>query len=394
VRRAIVVAIGLVSARVEADPWVDAIAHHDLEGLRAQLPSPAAKCGLTIVYAQRRDLLRAALYLDGCDEATLPDAIRDDLSRALRKLRKELKDSELTELYIDTRPAGLVGEIDALPGEHFTTPITVWVPAGTHVVKAASATQTFTNSITTKRHSSGHIFLDAGRPAIAAPKPGVVVFGEGGGDVGDKQDAPPPDLKHPTLLPNKYVNGGTTGGEQIDDPLAVRENRIAPPYPPSFRVGLRVGAGAFGHSGGSRIAPSIALVTRMAAPWEAVGAYRPFELGLRIDWSRRGGDDGRFDEFAASVECDKVIAATDAAWIAIGLALRGDLVRIGTMIGALPLHGPGVSAAASIDLALRDLPIAFGVRYEQGVTELVDGIREHAILVEAGFDYRHFQYRR
>ena len=97
--------------------------------------------------------------------------------------------------------------------------------------------------------------------------------------------------------------------------------------------------------------------------------------------------------FAANLEADKIIFATDAAWIAAGLALRGD-VRTQAMIGTMPIHGTGISGGATIDLALRSLPIVFGVRYEQGITELAEGIHEHAVLIEAGVDLRQFRYRR
>ena len=360
--------------------------------MRAQLPSPAASCWLSLMYAKHRDLLRAGLYVETCDPTAVPEDVRDDVERATRELRKKLKDSELSELYVSTQPTGLVAEIDALPAEHFTTPATLWVAAGPHQVRAISEGIAFTNSITTNPHASAHLFLDAGKPKAAAPKDGNVRFDEGG-DVGEQQDAPPPDVKHGKLRPKKYIDGGTSaGGELLDDPLAVHE-RFVPPHPPALRIGLRAGGGSFGHTGGDRIAPSVALVTRMTAPWEELDASKPFELGLRADLSRRGGDDARFDVFGASAELAKILIATDAAWIAGGLALRGD-ARTATMIGAVPVHGFGLAAGASIELSLRSLPIVFGVRYEQGLTELVDGIREHGVLIEAGVDLRRFRDRR
>ncbi|MDB4956911.1 MAG: hypothetical protein JWO36_4480 [Myxococcales bacterium] len=381
---------GAAHAKTRLD---DAVAQQDLEQLRSQLPNPSASCWLSLVYEKRGDLPRAGLHLENCNEAQVAADVRDELARAVRELRKTLRDSELSEVYVQTQPAGLVAEIDALPGEHFTTPATVWVPAGHHEVHAISEGIAFTTSITTKPHSRALILLEAAKPKTASTRTGVVEFGEEG-DVGDKQDGPPPDVKHGTMLPKKYIDGGTTAGaEEIADPLAVHERRSVPLHPPALRTGLRVGGGTFGHAGGSRIAPSVAMILKIAAPWEPIGARRPIELGVRLDWSRRGGDDAKFEAIGFQAEVDRIVAATDSAWIAAGLALRGD-ARTAAMIGTMPVRSFGLGGCASIELVVRDLPIVFGVRYEQGITELADGLREHAVLLEAGVDLRQFHDRR
>lgn len=95
----------------------------------------------------------------------------------------------------------------------------------------------------------------------------------------------------------------------------------------------------------------------------------------------------------ASLGADKVIAAPASAWLAVGVALRGEW-RIGEMVGGRPLHHAGLGAAATVELALRRLPVAVGARYEQGLTELVDGVREHAIVLELGGDLRVFHHAR
>src|SRR5881396_3796155 len=97
----------------------------------------ADKCSTGVAALAKHDLPRAALYLEGCDDAE---------PQAMRELHKKLDASELSVLEIVSKPAGLDAEIDALPGEHFTTPATVYVPAGTHEVHAGG----FANTVTTK----------------------------------------------------------------------------------------------------------------------------------------------------------------------------------------------------------------------------------------------------
>ena len=48
----------------------------------------------------------------------------------------------------------------------------------------------------------------------------------------------------------------------------------------------------------------------------------------------------------------------------------------------MPVHRYGIGGAASIELELRGSPIVVAARYEQGFTELSDGVHEHALVFE------------
>jgi hypothetical protein len=48
----------------------------------------------------------------------------------------------------------------------------------------------------------------------------------------------------------------------------------------------------------------------------------------------------------------------------------------------------GASAAAGIEVAFPTTPLTAGVRFEQGLTELVPGARDRALLLELGVDWR------
>jgi hypothetical protein len=70
--------------------------------------------------------------------------------------------------------------------------------------------------------------------------------------------------------------------------------------------------------------------------------------------------------------------------IALIAQLRGD-VRLGDTMDASTL---GASAAANLEVALPRAPITMGLRFEQGLTELVPGARDRAVLLEVGVDWR------
>ena len=47
-----------------------------------------------------------------------------------------------------------------------------------------------------------------------------------------------------------------------------------------------------------------------------------------------------------------------------------------------------MTAAADLELAFPTTPLTAGFRFEQGLTELVPGYRDRAVLVELGVDWR------
>jgi hypothetical protein len=104
---------------------------------------------------------------------------------------------------------------------------------------------------------------------------------------------------------------------------------------------------------------------------------------LRFDGSPRERDAMRFTDLGLSLGVARVLAAPDAAWLSLAVAVRGDL-RAGAPMG---LASTAAGATAELELALRSLPATLAARYEQGFAG------EHAILVELGFDLRRFHDR-
>ena len=68
---------------------------------------------------------------------------------------------------------------------------------------------------------------------------------------------------------------------------------------------------------------------------------------------------------------------------ASGAAGIGEVKAFGT-------KNRGLNVEEIAELALRKLPIVIGARYEQGITELATGVREHAVIIELGGDLRAF----
>jgi hypothetical protein len=228
--------------------------------------------------------------------------------------------------------------------------------------------------------------------AGAAPRPAVIDFTQDGeGDaLGDQHTGPPPDVAHPSLIQGKYRGvPDAASGEAIDDPLAPPA-RSPPPRP--VWLGVRLGAGMF-DDGDAAARPGIAL--------GLAGRYRLGDaifVAARADWSRRGGEvmaadaaavTRAIDALGASAGAGATVARSASSGLALALIgeLRGDL-RLTEERAAAPVRRAGLSLAAGAELALPSGPFTLGVRYEQGLTELVAGARDRAILAEVGVDLR------
>lgn len=368
-------------APATADPasLPDALTRHaeaDVTALRASLaaaPSdPEIRCTLGAVYARRGDLSRAALYLDGCYEAALPEPLGVEIRRSIRELKKPLRE-QLSELSITSRPSGLVAEIDALPGEKLVTPITIWVKPGPHTVTATGgAGQAITSSVTAEAYSRATLYLDAGAPSTNAPaKNGQVDFSED--NALEKTDGHPPDVKRGSILSKKLQGiAEPASGPKLEDPLATR----ARPAPLPLRLGLRLGGGMFDDGAAkARMRPSIAVAARLPLR----GALF---LAARLDGSRRGGDaEDAVDTLGASIGAGQTILGP---LVAIG-QLRGDL-RFADTRNKMSVRRLGASIAAGLELAIPSTPLTIGARFEQGLTELVPGARDRALLLELGVE--------
>jgi hypothetical protein len=378
----------LVAARTaSAGSLADALARHapaDVDALRAQLPGDASiRCTLGAIYAKRGDLSRAGIYLTDCEDAALPAELGEPIRKVAIETHRKLRDSDLAVLEIVTKPTGMMAEISALPGDPVLTPATVWIAAGSYEVKATLAGRTIANHVTTTAHSRSVVFLEDKAPAAPVVKAGKADFTDEA-EPEDRHTAPPPPIKHGSLMSNKLrgVADPAAAGPQLDDPLALVDDP-PPPVPPAMRLGLRAGGGSASHTGGSRLGPSLALEGHLVLAGDA----RPLELVARADWSRRGGDDAKLDALGATAGVAKVLAAPDTAWLSAGLGLRAEH-RFGDAMTTVSANGVG--AVASVELALRRLPVVVGARYEQGLTALVDGNHERAVILEVGFDLRAF----
>lgn len=363
-------------ARVLAGAAVLAVTATAAASPLAEPGDPATRCARGVELAARDDLPRALLYLTGCDEAALTDDLARDATRALRDVKQRLRASQLSELQIVTTPPGLVIELDALAGEKLRSPVSVWVAAGTHTVRAAGDGIAIQNTVTTEPFSRATLLLDAGTRPPASPTDGSVDFTEE--NALEQTSGPPPDIEHPSLMSDKYRGiAGPRVGPELADPLAIRAAPRARPW-----LGLRVGGGAF-DDGETPVAvrPALAATARFAL------AERVF-LAARLDWSRRGGAaDVAIDAVGASAGAGYTLLARPQLALAAIVQLRGSLHFADTRDG-MPVNALGAGAAAALELAFPRTPLSAGVRLESSFTELVPGARDRALLLELGVDWR------
>jgi len=374
----------LVPAVAEAGPLANALARHgaaDVTALRGQ-SDVATRCTLGAIYAKRGDLTRAGLYLDGCDDSELPEEVAVEIGKLARDTRRALEDSQLAELQILALPEGTKVEatIDALPDETLTTPVVIWIPAGHYEVHATVGGKLLSNVVDAKAHSRSTTIIDPhDQPTtIVAPKDTSVDFNEEG--AAESTTGPPPDVKRQPLLPCRFTGTCTDAAESLADPLAERATTSAHP---GWRIGARFGGGMFNGGGDARAGFAAAAVGRLALRGSLFAA-------ARLDWSRRGGSvmaDHGIDAVGASAGVGATVLDVAALDLAVTAALRTD-VRFESMLDTLPVSRFGLGASLAVDAAIHDTPLSVGLRYEQGLTTLVPGDRDSAMLVELGVDWR------
>ena len=369
----------MAAGSASAGPLADALAKSDVAALRAQLPDPAARCTLGAAYAKKKDLPRAALFLSECAEVTLPDDVSADVARISRDVKKQLRESEMSQLSIVSRPVAMTAELDAMPAEPLITPTTVWVKAGTHTVTSTFAGKTYKTTVTVQPYARGSVYLDASAATTTPPTPkdGRVDFRED--NALEKTDGPPPDVKRRSLMTNKMLGiAGPRTEPEIADPLAT----APPPAPLPMWLGVRLGGGMFDDGAATaRVRPSVAAAARYMVSGPAF-------VAARIDWTRRGGKaDDSVDTIGVSAGMGYSVVDAHAIGIALIGQLRGDL-RFADTRNMMAVNRAGVTAAADLELAFPTTPLTAGFRFEQGLTELVPGSRDRAVLVELGVDWR------
>ena len=194
-------------------------------------PAAADRCADGLQFAKQGDLPRAALYLDGCDGPEAAD------------VQHQLGESNLSSITISTSPSGLPVETTAMPGEKLTSPVTIWAKAGTYDVKVVRDDLVYTQTVKLEPHSRVPVVIMASAPKATAPRTQVADFSDENA-AEPPASGPPPEQKHPSLLPCKFTNSCTLAGEAIDDPFGAGDQGPHDAARVPWRVGLRVGGGA------------------------------------------------------------------------------------------------------------------------------------------------------
>ncbi|MEO8699649.1 MAG: hypothetical protein ABI867_06375 [Kofleriaceae bacterium] len=382
------VTLAALAGEAAAGPLADALARHgdrDVDSLRAQRADVGARCTLGAVYAKRNDLSRAALYLTDCGDAELPDEVAADVARIGREVQRKLRDSDLAVIEVTTNPAKLVlsAETDALPGETFTTPATLYVKPGSYTVNARQGGNVFTSAVTAEKRSRTVAIVETEPRRFTKVGPPATKTADFRNDIAEdtQTTGAPPDIKHKNMIRDKYLKGlevqptvaTADNPNAIEDPLATHEAVRGAPR--TYWLGVRLGGGMFDDgASAARAGISVAGAARFTL------AGNTFLAG-RLDYSRRGGDAG-IDVLGAGAGIGQTVIDTHAIGIALLAQLRGDL-RL-----ADAANRAGLSVAAGVELALPRSPFSAGMRFEQGLTTIVPGARDRAVLFELGVDWR------
>jgi hypothetical protein len=302
---------------------------------------------------QPSELARAALYLDSCSD--------DDGIRVRNDVEHKLEATQLSHITITSLPDGVAGETDAMPGETFTTPATIWAKAGTYKITVGGQTV----EKTLEPHSRTTVIINVPPP----PKPsknGVVSFEE----EPEQHQGAPPAVKHGTMMPKRYLKPGAPAGEPLDDPFALR----GPDANLAWRLGVRL-TGGVEDSGNAHASLGVAAVADR--PLDG-----PFMLTTRLDYNHR-----QLDAIAANVGLGYLAVQRPSYVLTVSAEARAE-IRLQSTLDMMPVDRVGVGAAGGMAIALLDVPLVFGVRGELSASELLPGSRPRALLVEVGYDWR------
>ena len=325
------------------------------------------RCARGLELATGKDLTRARLYLEGCEG--------DDAASARKDVRKRMQDADYSELSISTNPSGIPITIDQLPGETLTSPTSVWVKAGTYTVATVADGTTYQSTVAVAPYTRASVLLDVKPKTVTAPKQKAVSFEQE--NALEQTTGAPPDVKRGSMIKGKFRGEMGPAGPQLADPLAYRDTRGPRPW-----SGVRIGGGVFDDGAASSSwRPSLALSARFTLRDDVFFA-------ARLDWSRRGGTaDTAIDSAGVSAGAGLTLASSRALAVAVLGQLRGDL-RFADAREMTSVHRAGIAVATGVELAFPTTPLTAGLRFEQGLTELVDGARDRAVLLELGLDWR------
>jgi len=229
-------------AAADACPSIVRVAAALVACIPLAVPSPALAddaaaralvCSRALAAPPATEVARVHLLLDLCLTVGDPGARRGEAEAARARALATLHAGDFAPVDIVVTPASAQVTVAALGDLAFTTPRTVWLPLGTHEVRAtAPGHQGGSVTVSIRSRDPGPPLRLTLLPAVApAPGEAEVDFSEEGaaGDVESASDLP--QAKHDELLKDKYRRGLAARGE--DDQ----------PAPPRLRAGIRLGAG-------------------------------------------------------------------------------------------------------------------------------------------------------
>jgi hypothetical protein len=327
-------------------------------------------CERGLMHHRDGDLPRAFLLLEGC---TSEDAVA-----AYDQAKTQLSNGEFAAVSVIINPEGATVTIDALGDEPFIAPRDVFVPVGTHIVRASSeGYEDFAAEFIVRSTSDYPLVLRLDRideAKKAKDNTSTVDFGdEPGAAVGEHVISVDPDVEHETLLPKRYRGGGV--GATIDGGAS------------RLSVGVKAGMTVASLSGGGSAADS-----RIGA---AAGGFATYSLGSafalqpELYFAQKGVDGGGLNYIVVpalamvAVEVHTKVRLYALAGPELAISLTSEVN--GQDITTFDL---GLAGGAGVLLPVVGRGLRIEGRYELGLNS-VDGddARNRAFTVSAGYAF-------
>jgi hypothetical protein len=150
----------------------------------------ADRCEDGKAFAAKGDLPRAALYLESCD---------GEYAKIRADVNHKLDATKLSAMTIVTSPSGFEATTDAMPGETFATPATIWAKAGTYTVVVGD----LSTEVTLEGYSRRTVIINVAIPKPGEARAGTVDFNDEPAEQA-AHTGPPPQQKFKSILPRRY----------------------------------------------------------------------------------------------------------------------------------------------------------------------------------------------
>jgi hypothetical protein len=265
-------------------------------------------------------------------------------------------------LNVLSEPAGVQFELESSPGTVHVAPASLDVAPGTYriVILDPDGGRRVSEVKVKKGGREATVLLEGPRQRVVDPNAPKQIDMTDGEPI-EESSGPPPKIKHPSMLKDKYQRGLQTNETWFETgPKRVAANRRT--------IGLRAGGGAAILDGDNATAMRLTAVGRQPV-------HEAIAIEARADTTRRSIDMTSAWAIGGGIGARAFVVRRASASLSATAGVRGEL-RLGDLPG---LAGGDVAAIGGLAIGFADHRIAIEVRGELGVSD-------HVALVEIGVD--------